>query len=61
VLKKKHRLIENNSALNTYYEIGRLIIEAQGGEERDKHGNELIKEWSKELTELYERVMIFLI
>ena len=53
VLKKKHRLIEDNSALNTYFEIGRLIVEAQGGEKRAKYGNGLIKEWSKELTNLY--------
>ena len=30
VLKKKHRLIENNYTLNTYFEIGKLIVEAQG-------------------------------
>lgn len=53
VLKKKHKLIENNSTLNTYFEIGKLIIEAQGGEERAKYGNGLIKEWSKELTNSY--------
>jgi len=53
VLKKKHRLIENNFTLNTYFEIGRLIVEAQGGEKRAKYGNGLIKEWSKELTNLY--------
>lgn len=27
VLEKKHRLIEDNSTLNTYFEIGRLIVE----------------------------------
>ena len=53
VLKKKHRLIEENSRLNTYFEIGRLIVEAQGGESKAKYGNCLIKEWSKELTDLY--------
>jgi len=53
VLNKKHRLLENNSKLNTYSEIGRLIIEAQGGESRSKYGNGLIKEWSSELTNLY--------
>ena len=26
VLKKKHRLIEENSRLVTYFEIGRLIV-----------------------------------
>lgn len=53
VLKKKHRLIENNSTLSTYFEIGRLTVEAQGGKERAKYGNGLIKKWSKILTELY--------
>lgn len=53
VLKKKHKLIEENSTLNTYFEIGRLIVEAQRGEKRAKYGNGLIKEWSKELTNLY--------
>ena len=53
VLNKKHRMIENNSRLTTYFEIGRLIVEAQGGCERAKYGNGLIKMWSRELTELY--------
>jgi len=53
VLKKKHRLIEEDSRLVTYYEIGKLIVEGQGGESRAKYGNGLIKEWSKELTSLY--------
>jgi len=53
VLKKKHKLIEENSTLNTYFEIGKLIVQAQGGENRAKYGNGLIKEWSKELTNLY--------
>ena len=53
VLKKKHKLIENNSTLNTYFEIGKLIVQAQGGETRAKYGNGLIKNWSKKLTELY--------
>ena len=53
VLKKKHKLIEENNTLNTYFEIGKLLIEAQGGEKRAKYGNQLIKEWSEELTKLY--------
>lgn len=40
--KNKHRL-------DTYYEVGKLLIEAQGGEERAKYGNFLIKEYSKKL------------
>ena len=43
----------NKSDLETYYNIGRLIIEAQGGEERAKYGDKIIKEYSKKLiTEL---------
>ena len=53
VLKKKHKLLEENSTLNTYFEIGRLIVEAQGGEERAKYGNDLINTWSKILTKEY--------
>ena len=30
--------------------MGKLLIEAQGGEERAKYGNELIKEYFKRLT-----------
>lgn len=37
--------------LTTYYNVGRLIVEAQGGEKRAKYGNQLIKEYSKRLTE----------
>lgn len=50
VLQKKNRLYEENHRVNTYFEIGRLIVEAQGGETRAKYGNGLIKEWSKILT-----------
>ena len=53
VLRKKHRLQEENYRLKTYYEIGKLIVEAQGGEKRAKYGNGLIKQWSIELTRQY--------
>ena len=42
---------KNKKDLETYYNVGKLIIEAQGGEERAKYGNQLIKEYSKKLTE----------
>ena len=32
-----------------YYNVGKLIIEAQGGEERAKYGDNLIKEYFKKL------------
>ena len=53
VLRKKHRLQEENNRLKTYFEIGKQIVAAQGGEKRAKYGNGLIKEWSIELTRLY--------
>lgn len=39
------RLSYNSDKLKTYYEIGKLLVEAQGGEERAKYGNSLIKKW----------------
>ena len=51
--KKVKDYSKNRSDLNTYYNVGRLIVEAQGGEARAKYGNGLIKEWSKTLTNLY--------
>ncbi len=42
---------KNKKDLETYYNVGKLLIKAQGGEERAKYGNQLIKEYSKKLTE----------
>ena len=42
---------KNRSDLSTYYNVGKLLIEAQGGEKRAKYGNNLIKEYSRRLTE----------
>lgn len=53
VLKKKHKLVEENNTLITYFEIGKLLVDAQGGEIRAKYGDGLIKKWSIELTKLY--------
>ena len=51
--KKVRKLEENYSLVETYWRIGKLIVEAQGGSKRAKYGNELIKKWSVKLTELY--------
>ena len=40
---------KNRNDLTTYYEVGRLLIEAQGGEKRAKYGDNLIKEFSNKL------------
>ena len=42
---------KNKKDLETYYEVGKLLVEAQGGESRAKYGNKLIKEYSKKLTD----------
>ena len=48
--KKVKDYSKNKNDLETYYRVGKLLIEAQGGEARAKYGNELIKEYSKRLT-----------
>jgi len=51
---KKARIYQNNNEdLETKWNIGKLLVEAQGGESRAKYGNGLIKEWSKDFTEKY--------
>jgi len=40
----------NQKDLESYYNVGKLLVEAQGGEESAKYGNGLIKEYSKRLT-----------
>ena len=41
---------KNKYTLEKYFEVGRLLVEAQNGEKRAKYGDELIKEYSKRLT-----------
>ena len=53
VNKGYHDYFKNKDLVNNYFEIGKLLIEAQGGEERAKYGNGLIKEWSIELVRLF--------
>ena len=48
--KKVKDYSKNKGDLNAYYEVGRLIIKAQGGKNRAKYGNKLIKEYSEKLT-----------
>ena len=50
VYKKVKDYSKNRNDLETYYRVGKLLIEAQGGEARAKYGNQLIKEYSKRLT-----------
>lgn len=50
VYKRVKDYSKNRSDLNTYYNVGKLLVEAQGGEKRAKYGDELIKEYSKKLS-----------
>lgn len=36
---------KNRNELSTYYNVGKLLIEAQGDENRAKYGNGLIKKY----------------
>ena len=51
--KKANALRDNSSTLQTYWNIGKLIVEAQGGEKRAKYGDNLISKWGKKLSEKY--------
>ena len=53
VNKGYHDYFKNKDLVNNYFEIGKLLIEAQGEEEHDTYGNKLIKTWSVELTEKF--------
>lgn len=46
-------LESNKETIKTYFEIGRLLLEAQGGERRAKYGDNLIKKWSLKLSKEY--------
>ena len=51
--KRTRKIEEENDTVTIYWNVGRLIVEAQGGLNRAKYGNELIKKWSVKLTKLY--------
>ena len=47
------KLIDNEERLKGYHEIGRLLVEAKGGESRAKYGDNLIKKWGEKLAKEY--------
>ena len=53
ISKRVRSLEANNDLVTTYWRIGKILMEAQGGEKRAKYGNELIKKWSIELINKY--------
>lgn len=50
ITKKVKDYGKNGSDLQTYFDVGKLIVDAQGGEERAHYGDGLIKEYSKKLS-----------
>ena len=48
--KKVDTYFTNRNELTHYYNVGRMIIEAQGGEGKAKYGDGLIKKFSERLT-----------
>ena len=53
--KKVRALQDNSETLYTYWNIGRLIVEAQDGKKRAKYGDGLIKKWGYKLSLKYGR------
>ncbi len=47
------RMVDNEERLKGYHEIGRLLVEAQGGASRAKYGDNLIKKWGEKLSQEY--------
>ena len=43
----------NRELVECYWNIGKLIVEAQGGKEKAKYGDKLIEEWSEKLSKEY--------
>ena len=53
--ESKHKIVSyvNTTLLFTYWNIGKKIIEYQGGKEKAKYGDKFIERLSKELTNEY--------
>lgn len=49
VYKKVKDYSKRRSEVETYYNVGRILFDAQNGEKRAKYGSNLIKEYSKRL------------
>ena len=43
----------NNEITEAYWNIGKLIVDAQGGKEKSKYGDALLKKWSEKLSKEY--------
>ena len=50
VYKRVKDYSKNRHELESYYKVGKLLVDAQGGKNRAKYGDGLIKEYAKRLT-----------
>ena len=48
--KKVNTYFTNRNELTHYYNVGKMIVDAQSGEERARYGNGLIRKFSERLT-----------
>ena len=53
VNKRVRELKDNYDTLLTYWNIGKSIVDAQGGKSRAKYGNALMKNWGEKLSKVY--------
>ena len=44
---------DNHEKLLTNWKVGKILVEAQGGEKRAKYGDRLIKKWALKLSKIY--------
>ena len=50
ITKKVKDYSKNKSDLESYYKVGQMLLEAQGGLNRAKYGDNIIKEYAQKLT-----------
>lgn len=47
--------LANNEITEAYQNIGKLIVDAQGGKEKRKYIDKLLKEWAEKLSKKYKK------
>ena len=57
ITKRVKDYSKNKSDLDSYYNVGKLLIDAQGGETRAKYGDNIIKEYYKKLRKYNETLL----
>ena len=53
VNSKVRYMQDNHEKLLTNWKVGKILVEAQGGEKRAKYGDSLIKKWALKLSKIY--------